>query len=124
MNEKRILYPTEPTAAARGHCDFTFWCPGCKCGHGIWTTKRNSISSIWSFNGDMEKPTFAPSLLITQETWTPPVTPENIEQWRKQPWTQTKTSSVCHSFIRNGMIEFLSDCTHALAGKTVPMEAF
>lgn len=28
---------------------------------------------------------------------------------------------VCHCFVRNGMIEFLSDCTHALAGQTVPV---
>lgn len=28
---------------------------------------------------------------------------------------------VCHCFIRNGMIEFLTDCTHNLAGQTVPM---
>jgi hypothetical protein len=27
----------------------------------------------------------------------------------------------CHSFVRAGMIEFLSDCTHELAGKTVPI---
>lgn len=28
---------------------------------------------------------------------------------------------VCHSFIRDGRIEFLSDCTHALAGQTVDL---
>lgn len=27
--------------------------------------------------------------------------------------------SRCHSFVRAGMIEFLSDCTHALRGQTV-----
>lgn len=29
----------------------------------------------------------------------------------------------CHSFVRDGQIEFLSDCTHALAGKTVSLPA-
>jgi hypothetical protein len=29
---------------------------------------------------------------------------------------------VCHSFIRNGKIEYLSECTHELAGQTVDME--
>lgn len=28
---------------------------------------------------------------------------------------------VCHSFVRNGVIEFLSDCTHALKGQHVPL---
>ncbi|MCZ4340562.1 hypothetical protein O4H52_03015 [Sphingomonadaceae bacterium G21617-S1] len=32
--------------------------------------------------------------------------------------------AVCHSFVRNGQIEFLSDCTHALAGQTVPLPPF
>ena len=27
----------------------------------------------------------------------------------------------CHSFVRNGVIEFLGDCTHKLAGQTVPL---
>src|SRR5436309_254590 len=31
---------------------------------------------------------------------------------------------VCHSFVRDGLIEFLGDCTHPLAGRTVPLEPF
>jgi len=27
----------------------------------------------------------------------------------------------CHSFVRDGRIEFLSDCTHALKGQTVDL---
>lgn len=27
-------------------------------------------------------------------------------------------------FIRDGQIQFLGDCTHALAGKTVPLPEF
>jgi hypothetical protein len=27
----------------------------------------------------------------------------------------------CHSFVRNGRIEFLGDCTHALASQTVDL---
>ena len=32
------------------------------------------------------------------------------------------TPKVCHSFVRDGRIEFLSDCTHELAGQTVELE--
>jgi hypothetical protein len=28
----------------------------------------------------------------------------------------------CHLFITDGKIEYLADCTHELAGKTVEME--
>ena len=31
---------------------------------------------------------------------------------------------VCHSFITDGRIQFLNDCTHALAGHTVPLPPF
>jgi hypothetical protein len=47
----------------------------------------------WGYNGDAEKPTFTPS-------------------WRDE---------VCHSFVRDGQIQFLGDCTHALKGQTVPL---
>lgn len=30
--------------------------------------------------------------------------------------------TVCHSFVRDGRIEFLGDCTHELAGKSVALE--
>ncbi len=76
--------------------DWLINCPGCGCGHGIWTTKRNHLGSIWTFNGDLVKPTFSPSLLLAG-------TPQ------------------CHSYITNGNIQFLSDCTHHLAGQTVPL---
>jgi hypothetical protein len=28
---------------------------------------------------------------------------------------------VCHSFVKEGMIEFLSDCTHDMKNKTVEL---
>ena len=71
---------------------WVFDCPGCHYSHPF--DKR------WTFNGDVEKPTFSPSLLVYGS---PPHTPR------------------CHSFVRNGEIQFLSDSTHALAGKTVPL---
>ena len=38
------------------------------------------------------------------------------------PHTREPAWGSCHSFIQNGQWQFLSDCAHALAGKTVPME--
>ena len=107
-----------------GNPDFMIFCPGCNCGHGIWVTPHSAGRAVWTFDGDMENPTFAPSLLVTSHRWTPPVTPENLEQWKAQPWEQTKVETVCHSFIRKGNIEFLGDCTHELRGQTVPLPDF
>lgn len=102
-----------------------FFCPGCHCGHGVWVhPHRNGKSGTWSFNGDMEKPTFNPSLLVSHDTWTPPVTLENMEEYRMRPWPQTKIHHICHSFVREGMIQFLGDCTHELKGQTVPLPDF
>ena len=125
MSENKILHAIEKSdPRMEAHCDFLFWCPVCKCGHGIWTKQRNGMGAVWSFNGDMEKPTFQPSLLITQDLWTHPVTPENLKEWEAKPWHQEKVRHVCHSYIVNGTIQYLGDCTHEFAGRTIPMEAF
>lgn len=86
----------------------TFWCPGCEEYHQIDTAK-------WEFNGDFEKPTFSPSYL----TWLDPNPEANTE--RKPEWEKFRLGFRCHSFIKEGKIEFLSDCTHKLAGQTVDM---
>ncbi|WP_407649406.1 DUF6527 family protein [Brevibacillus composti] len=71
-----------------------FFCPGCQMHHGF--------DSRWFFNGDFERPTISPSYLVTIGRHPDP--PDR-----------------CHSFVRDGQIEFLSDCTHSLAGQTVDL---
>lgn len=99
-----------------------FWCPGCDSAHVVWVGEGRGPR--WSFNGDGDRPTFTPSVLVRGETWTPPVNAENIDEWRRKPWPQTKVASVCHSFVTDGRIQFLGDSTHALAGKTVDLPDF
>jgi len=115
----KVLYEVSKTEGD-GHCDFMFWCPGCQCGHGVWTKQRNGQGAVWSFDGNMEKPTFAPSLLIKHTRDITNDEHKRIIDGENLNIPQT----VCHTFIRAGQIQFLSDCTHALAGKTVPMEDF
>jgi len=86
--------------------DYCFHCLGCGCDHGVWTTHRNDNNAIWQFNGDLNKPTVSPSLMVT---------------WL---WGPFKIKNVCHSFIRDGKIEYLSDCTHHLAGKTIELPEY
>lgn len=77
----------------------SFECPGCGFNHGpVIARTDGQAHPMWTWNNDLERPTFAPSLLV-----------------------QYGDKSVCHSFVRDGRIEFLSDCTHALAGQTVDL---
>lgn len=93
---------------------FSFFCPGCQCSH--------HFTDKWQFDGDVEKPTVSPSILVRFTHFVPPVTADNLAQWKSEPWEQHEETDVCHMFIRGGMIEYLNDCTHSLAGQTVPME--
>lgn len=87
--------------------EFIFQCPGCDSLHMTWTALPNDLTGAkWQFNGDVNRPTISPSLLV---------------RWDYGP---EKTKHVCHSFIKDGMIQFLSDCTHALAGQTVEIPEF
>jgi hypothetical protein len=94
-----------------------FWCPGCGHAHGIGIKPPNG----WTFNGNPDSPTFTPSVLVQSHTWTPPVHSENLADWKRKPWDQEKVGTICHSFVTDGQIQFLGDCTHALAGQTVPL---
>lgn len=70
----------------------------------------------WAFNGNMDSPTFNPSLLVRTGTYVNPDmngVPEGDRQWFQEH------SVICHSFIRDGKIQFLGDCTHHLKGQTV-----
>ena len=77
---------------------FVFHCPGCGYDHGFRVGGDTRYGRPrWTFNGSLDRPTFSPSLLCNQST------PENR----------------CHLFLRDGKIEYLADCHHSLAGKTV-----
>jgi len=97
-----------------------FHCPGCGFAHAIPVTGERA----WGYNGNPDRPTFTPSILVTGQYADPPVTSDNLDEWKRAPWPQTKVKRVCHSFVTDGQIQFLGDCTHALAGQTVPIPNF
>jgi hypothetical protein len=78
-------------------------CPGCGSYHAIYTERPNDRGAKWSFDGNLEAPTFHPSILAR---WT---------------WGEAHEPKVCHFFVRTGKIEFCGDSTHELAGKTVEL---
>jgi hypothetical protein len=82
--------------------DFMFWCPACQCGHAVWTEDRGG-KPMWKFNGNFDAPTFSPSLLIHHGSG---------------------GKEICHTVVSDGVINYCSDCTHAFAGRSIPMEEF
>ena len=79
--------------------------------NAFWTTPAGTHNAKWSWNEDFEKPTVSPSILNTCPCMV------FDDETRISPWRN-------HIFIRDGKIEYLSDCTHALAGRTVDMVDF
>jgi hypothetical protein len=81
---------------------FLFWCPGCKKPHPYRVLRHPNEpvnTPVWDFNGDVERPTFSPSLLVN---------------------ASGKYGKRCHLFLTDGQLQFCSDSEHALAGQTVP----
>lgn len=80
--------------------NYVAWhCPGCEGGHGV-TVNGHSSGRGWQWNGSLENPTLTPSVLVNVGGSNP-------------------TVPICHTFITDGKIQFLADCTHKLAGQTV-----
>lgn len=77
---------------------YVFWCPGCEALH--------QFDKGWTFDGNMESPTISPSLLT---------------RWHAEGDAAGTVEQVCHLFLKGGVLQFLGDCTHLLAGKSVPL---
>jgi Family of unknown function (DUF6527) len=94
-----------------------FWCPGCGESHVVRVTGQGA----WEYSGDIEAPTFRPSILVTNGHYSPGHKGDVC--WCTYNAVANPPTAFrcmrCHSFITDGKIQFLDDCTHELAGKTV-----
>jgi hypothetical protein len=79
-------------------------CPGCKEPHVVPTHGPNA----WGFNGDFDRPTLSPSILVHPA----PHLAEDGSAYQ---------TPRCHSFIRDGRIEFCGDSEHQFAGQTLDL---
>ncbi len=77
----------------RGVERYFHWCPGCE--------EMHPLPDRWSFNGNLDAPTFNPSFL--------------------HHWGSPAKRQVCHYVLTDGVLNFCADCTHALAGKRIPL---
>ena len=89
-----------------------FWCPGCDDVHQITVDTPEG----WGWNGNLERPTFTPSVKVTGVQW------DTSSGFHKPNHAVAPGGTIaCHSFVTDGRIQFLGDSTHQLAGQTVDM---
>jgi hypothetical protein len=69
----------------------TFICPGCHTEHLV---RVGGEEPVWDWNRDLDKPSILPSFRV------------RLSQYH-----------CCHSVITDGVIQFLDDCTHPMAGR-------
>lgn len=72
-----------------------FYCPGCRGIHVAEIEKPNAAGGMWTWNGSVDAPTLQPSLNVGP--------------------------GHCHFFLVNGELQYLSDCKHNLAGRTIAL---
>lgn len=74
-----------------------FHCPGCDDDHQVTVYG----ATAWTWNRNLDKPTIRPSIRV-----------QAVQQGKP---------ALCHSFVTDGKIQFMTDSTHALAGHTVEL---
>lgn len=67
----------------------------------VMTGGRRKGTGNWTWNGSVDMPTVRPSVLSRG--------------------ADVNGEHVCHSWINDGKVQFLGDCSHELAGKTVDL---
>lgn len=80
-----------------------FHCPGCNTRHIVHHGEGKEPRWVW--NGDVDKPTFSPSVLVRSGN--------------------EKGTTICHSFVTDGMIKFLDDSNAPLSrtrGTATPLD--
>lgn len=73
---------------------FRHWCPGCLKVHDIEIFNENN--SRWTFNGNIDYPTFRPSVKIIIDN-----------------------QMVCHYNLVEGIVHYFGDSNHSLAWKSI-----
>lgn len=106
LSKKLVRTHHDSAFAYGGH--LAHWCPACKELHEFAVDRAFRNGARWTHTGSFDVPTFAPSMNIRIGPW--PAESKRAGQ-----------IDVCHYFVKAGRIEYLSDCTHELAGQTVDL---
>lgn len=78
-------------------------CHSPKCQWHEFPKRATHSGQSWSFNGDMQRPTFSPSMNESRNPAGPHHNPD-VESGR------------CHFIVTDGVINYCGDCTHELRG--------
>lgn len=88
-------------------------CPACEADEQgsmhVFYRKMADGKPGWTFNGDFEKPTLKPSMSAV-----------SIFGYGNDQYVEHR----CHCFVTDGKIQYLADCTHAMAGQTIDLPDF
>ena len=103
MTDKKVVYKMNGPDGNWVVGSYAIECPACNCLHVF--DKR------WTFNGDYVKPTFRASMLVHEN-----------KDYRKR--SNDKHGHRCHSFVTDGKIKFLGDCTHSMKNQEVALKPF
>lgn len=84
---------------------YLIYCPACKSDHIFAVDTPFSNGKQWKFDGNIQNPTFTPSMNIS---WGPGETDE-IPEGR------------CHFTITQGKVTYHDDCTHEYKGRVIDL---
>lgn len=96
----------------RAEQGYTHWCPGCAQPH--------VIPDSWTFDGNLESPTFSPSVKITGKKCVVDAHGEWTGEWVRDG-AGNAVDNCCHYILTAGVLNFCGDSLHALAGQSVPL---
>lgn len=88
----------------KGSGFLSHYCPACKELHAVHVDVPNAIGCQWSWDGNIVIPTLSPSINIAGKR-------------------DGRIISRCHYTLLAGVLDFLPDCTHYLAGVKMQLPA-
>jgi hypothetical protein len=71
--------------------------------------KAGRPGASWTFNGDIHRPTFSPSM-------------NELLNGEGPHHNADLPTRRCHFIVSDGEIQYCGDCTHELCGQTMPLE--
>lgn len=78
---------------------------------------RREGSGKWTWNGNTERPTLMPSILTTT---TDELTDDELDRIKSGEKVEPREIR-CHTWITDGKVQFLPDCSHEFAGQTLDL---
>ena len=102
----------------------TFFCPACNKPHTI----NIGLPDSWDWNENTTEVTLSPSVLVSSGHYLPGGDHSNscwCTYYKNNPGEEVHfTCGKCHSFIKNGFISYLEDCSHDFKGQTLKLNPY